>query len=201
MTSINNTLFNIHNQAPAMLQVGGGRTENYQNLAALTEGLWDENPWAALGTATNRAEDTVSLAYKGIAQKVIAEMAGLTAEAIRDDPSLDEDYLIVLIDSGAGREARVYRRSEILADLDEGLEKQILEAQMAAYPLQVFGSPEGLPPGSSDPSCQNLAAQLNSFLKTNAKTINTLKSAAFDPFQEHQGPSAVKKALTALAAA
>ena len=196
MTTINNMLFNIQNQSPALLQVGGGLTENYQNLAALTEQLWGDGQWPALGSASDRSQDMVSLAYQDIGRKVISDMALITAGAILDDPGLDNDYLIALIDSDSGREARVYRRSEILAAFEgSDLEKNILEAQMAASPLQVFNSSKGLPPASNDPASQDLAAQLDAFLKTNGKTISTLKSAGFDPFLEHQGSSAVLKAL------
>ena len=197
MTTINNMLFSIQNQAPALLQVGGGKAENYQNLASLTDQMWGDGQ--LLGSATDRAQDMVTLAYQGISQKIISEMAALTAEAIREEPGLDNDYLIVLIETERGREARVYLRSEILADLDEGLERMVLEAQMAADPLQVFESGQGLPPGSSDPACLQLAEQLNNFLKTNHKTINTLKTAGHNPFLDHQGSSAVLKALKAMA--
>jgi hypothetical protein len=191
-------LFNIQSQAPAMLQVGGGKTENYQNLAALTEQFWGDSPWAGLGSASDRSQDLVSLAYQDIGRKIVSDMAGLTAEAILAEPSLDNDYLIALIETESGREARVYRRSEILAGFEGSAEgKSILEAQMAVDPLQVFAGSQGLPPTSSDPACRNLAAQLDSFLKTNAKTIGTLKIAGFDPFLEHRGSSAVLKALTA----
>jgi hypothetical protein len=188
-------LFSIQNQSPALLQVGGSKAENYQNLASLSDHLWGDGQW--LGSTTDRAQDMVTLAYQGIGQKIISEMAALTAEAIKEAPSLDTDYLIALIDTERGREARVYRRSEILAGLDEGLEKMVLEAQMAADSLQVFSSAEGLPPGSSDPACQKLAEQLNDFLKTNFKTVNTLKTAGYNPFLDHQGSSAVLKALKA----
>jgi hypothetical protein len=193
MTSINSTLFNIRNQAPALLQVGGGKTENYQNLASLTESLWGNGQ--LMGSSGDKTQDVVTLAFQKIGQKVVSEMANLTAEAIKADPSLDNDYFIALIETAGGREARVYRRSEILAGYDDGVEKMVLEAQMAADPLQVFSSAKGLPPGSSDPACRNLAAKLNNFLKTNAKTIGTLNSAGFDPFQDYYGSSAVRKAL------
>ena len=194
MTNINNMLFSIRNQAPALLQVGGGKTENYQNLAAMTEQLWGQG--SILGSSTDRSQDMVSLAYQDIGRKVISDMAALTAEAIRDEPTLDNDYLIALIETERGREARVYRRSEILSAFEGGgMGKAVLEAQMAADPLQVFSSAQGLAPTSSDPACQKLAAQLDSFLKTNAKTINTLKTAGFDTFQDHRGSSAVLKAL------
>ena len=197
MTNINNMLFNIRNQSPAMLKVGGGKTENYQNLAALTEQLWGNGQWAGLGSASDRSKDLVSLAYQDIGRKVISDMAVLTAEAIREEPGLDNNYLIALIDTERGHEARVYLRSEILAAFEgEELGKMVLEAQMEAHPLQVFTGDQSLPPTSGDPACQKLAAQLDSFLKTNSKTINTLKTAGFNPFQDHKGSSAVLKALT-----
>jgi hypothetical protein len=193
MTNINNMLFNIRNQAPAMLQVGGGKTENYQNLASLTDSLWGNSQ--LIGSSGDKSRDMVLLAYQNIGRKVVSDMAALTAEAIKADPSLDNDYLIAVAETGNGREARVYRRSEILSAFD-GLERTVLEAQMAADPLQVFANAKSLPPSSSDPACQKLASQLDKFLTLTAKTIGTLKTAGFDPLQEHQGSSAVLKALT-----
>jgi hypothetical protein len=202
MTTINKMLVNIQNQPPALLQVGGSKAENYQNLASLTEYLWSDNQWPGLGSDTNRAQDMVSLAYKDIGQKLVSEMAGLTAESLRSYPGLENDYLIALIDTDSGREARVYKRSEVLAAFEgSGAEKKALETEWAANPLQVFGSAKGLPAGSSDPSCLALAAQMNNFLKSNFKTMNTLKSAGFDTFQNFQGSSATMKALSAYLAA
>ena len=193
MTNINNMLFNIRNQAPALLQVGGGKTENYQNLASLTDSLWGKSE--LMGSGGGKAQDMVHLAYQNIGRKVVSEMAALTAEAIQAEPGLDNDYLIALFENESGRETRVYRRSEILSAFD-GLDKAVLETQMAADPLQVFSSAKGWPPGSSDPACRKLASQLDNFLKTNARTIGTLKNAGHDPFSEHQGSSALRKAMT-----
>jgi len=193
MTNINNMLFNIRNQAPALLQVGGGKTENYQNLASLTDSLWGKSE--LMGSGGGKAQDMVHLAYQNIGRKVVSEMAALTAEAIQAEPGLDNDYLIAVFENESGRETRVYRRSEILAAFD-GLEKAVLETQMAADPLQVFSSAKGWPPASNDPACRKLASQLDGFLKTNAKTIGTLKKAGYDPFGEHQGSSALQKAMS-----
>jgi hypothetical protein len=193
MTAINNMLFNIRNRAPVMLQVGGCKTENYQNLASLGDSLWGNNQ--LMGSGGDKSQDMVMLAYQNIGRKVVSEMAALTAEAIKADPSLDNDYLIAVTETASGREARVYRRSEILSGFD-GLEKTVLAAQMAADPLQVFSSAKGLPPSSSDPACQKLASQLDNFLKLTNKTIGTLKSAGYDPFIDHKASSAIEKALT-----
>jgi len=198
MTTINSMLLSIQNQAPALLQVGGGRAENYQNLSALAESLWGDQ-WAGLGSAGGRTEDMVSLAYQNIGQKIVSELAGLTAGAIKADPSLDNDYFIALIETDGGRETRVYRRSEILAAF-EGTEeeKKALEAQLAAHSLQVFSSASGLPPTSGDQTCRDLAAQMDKFLKLNSKTINSLKKAGSSPFQNLQASDAAKKLLGVL---
>ena len=200
MTAINNLLFSIQNQSPALLQVGGGRSENYQNLSSLAESLWGNGQWPA--STGSSSVDKVSLVYQNISQKVVADLAALTAGAIRNDPSLDNDYFIALLDSGGGLEARVYRRSEILAAFEGSAEgEKALEAQLAASSLQVFTNASNLPAASSDPTCRDLAAQMNSFLKTNFKTLDTLKKAGFDPFLNLTAGEAIGKALAAYKAA
>ena len=197
MTTINTLLYSVQSQAPALLQVGGGRTENYNNLATLTDSLWGEgqSSWPGLG-ATSGSSDVVTLAYQKIGDKIITDLAALTAEAIKADPGLDNDYVIALVDTDAGREARVYRRSEILAGFEGSAEeKKALSAQLAANPLQVFTSAQGLPAGSDDQTCRELAADLNEFLKTNGKTLDALKKAGFDAFINLGGAQALKTAL------
>lgn len=192
MTMINNMLYSIQNQSPALLQVGVGRNENYQNLSSLSSVLFGNGETAG----SSEAVDTVSLAFQNIGEKIVSELASLTAGAIRADPSLDNDYFIALIETDSGREARVYRRSEILSAF-EGTEeeKKALEEQLAANSLQVFTSASGLPPTSDEASCRNLAAQMEQFLKLNSKTINALNNAGHDPFQNLQATGLAYKAL------
>jgi hypothetical protein len=198
MSTINSMLYSIQNQAPALLQAGLGRSENYQNLSSLASALFGDSQWAGLDSAGDRSQDMVSLAFQDIGRKIVTDMAGLTAEAVLADPSLDNDYFIALIEADGGREARVYRRSEILAAFEgPAEEKKALEAQLAANSLQVFSGAEGLPPTSDDPSCRNLAAQMDGFLKLNSKTLNTLNSAGYDPFLNLQAGGAAQQALAA----
>ena len=193
---INNLLLSIQNQPPALLQVGVGRQENYQNLSALAECWWGDSQWT--GSAGGKAEDMVSLAYHNIGQKIVSDLAGLTAAAIMAEPSLENDYFIALIETEEGREVRTYRRSEILAAFEgTAEEKKNLEAHLAANSLQVFSSAQGLPAASDDPACRALSAQIDGFLKTMSKTMDALKKAGHDPFGNFSGSSTALKALMA----
>ena len=196
MSTVNNYLFSLQHQAPALLQVGGDKLRNFQNLEALNS-LWSDNqsPWASLGS-TAGPMDVVTLAYQKIGDRMLTELAALTAEAIKEDPSLDHDYLIALLDSASGLEARVYRRSEILAGFEGAAEEKMALADLwEANPLLVFSEAAGLPAGADDASAQKLAAALNGFLKTNAKTLKTLNNAGYNPFLEFTAPDALKKIL------
>ena len=203
MTTVNNYLLNLTSQAPALLRIGADRTENYNQLAALTGGLGsgESNPWSVL-SAAGGAQDQVSLAYGRIGERIITDLAALTAEAIKKDPSLDGDYVIALIDGPTGQEARVYRRSEILAGFEgTAEEKSALEAQLAANPLAVFSDAQGLPETSGDPATQTLADEINGFLKNTSKTLNALKNAGADPFLNMRDSWGPRPDLTGLDAA
>lgn len=195
--SINNLLFSVQNMSPAMLSVGAGKTQNYSNLAELSSSLWGDSTSNSSSTSSsNSATDTVSLAYKNVGNKMVSDMASVTADAIKKYPDLDKDYVIAIIDDGTTREARVYRRSDILDNYggtDE--EKAALEKQLDANPLMVFNNANGLPPTASDKGSQYLSEQLNSFLKTNSKTFDSLDKAGYDPLADMLGNSTLKKIL------
>ena len=198
--SINNLLFSVQNMSPAMLSVGAGKTQNYGNLSELSSSLWGTNSTnGSNGTSSlngNSATDTVSLAYKNVGSKMVTDMAAVTADAIKKFPELDKDYVIAIVDDGTTREARVYRRSEILENYggtDE--EKAALAKQLESNPLMVFNNANGLPPSSSDKASQYLSSELNTFLKTNSKTFDSLDKAGFDPLADFLSNSTMKKIL------
>ncbi len=208
MSSINNVLFSIQNMAPALLNVGGGsKSNNYDSLAAINSSLFGTNNSSTnsllnsigLGNGSSTS-DKVSLNYKNIGDKIVSDMASVTAQTIKEFPELDKDYVIAIIDDGTSREARVYSRSEILANF-EGTEKErkALEAQLAANPLMVFPNGNGLPETSSDKASQALADNLNEFLKKNDKNLNTLVKAGYDPLVDMLGNSSMKKILATYA--
>lgn len=196
--SINNLLFSVQNMSPAMLNVGAGKTQNYSNLAELS-GLWgDSNSSSSSTSGLNGygATDSVSLTYKKIGDKMINDMAGITADVIKQYPELDGDYVIAIIDDGKTREARVYSRSEIL-DNFEGTkeEKEKLKAQLDKDPLMVFNSASGLPDSAKDAGSQQLAKKINEFLNTNSKSLDVLDKAGYDPLADMLGSTTMKKIL------
>ncbi len=211
MSSVNNILYSVQNMAPAMLSVGGlSKGVNYDGLAAInsqlfgTSGASNSLVNSLLGGdssngAASLSGDKVSLNYKSIGNKIISDMAGVTAETIKQFPELDKDYLIAIIDDGSGgREARVYSRAEILANFDgTEQEKKALEKELAQNTLMVFGNGKGLPESSESRGAQALANNLNAFLRKNDKNLNTLVKAGYDPLADMLADSSMKKTLAA----
>lgn len=196
--SINNMLFSIQNMSPAMLNVGTGKTQNYDNLSALSNNLWGTNSSvdSLLGQSSSSSTDTVSLTYKNIGDKMISDLAGVTAGVIKQYPELDGDYVIALVDDGQTREARVYSRKEILENFEgTAEEKAALEKELIANPLMVFNNASGLPPTADTAAAKQLASEINNFLSTNKKTFDVLDKAGFDPLANLLGSSTIKKII------
>lgn len=197
--SINNLLFSVQNMSPAMLGVGSGadKAQNYNNLAQLS-GLLSENNSSGLlnGLGSNKTTDTVSLTYNNIGNKIVSDMASVTAATIKEFPELDDDYVIVLVDDGQTREARVYSRKDIL-DNFEGTEaeKAALEKQLKENPLMVYNNASGLPETKNSQAYKTLQARLNEFLSTNKKTLDVLDKAGYDPLTNMLGNSTMKKII------
>ena len=190
MSGINNLLYSVQNMSPAMLGVGVGKAQNYNNLAELS-GLWNSTDSSLAG-----ATDTVSLTYKSVGQKIVTDMAAVTAKVINEYPELDNDYVIAVIDTEAGQEARVYRRSDILANFEgTDAEKQSLANELAKNPLLVFSTANGLPETSLTAASKKLASELNSFLNSSTKTLDLLDQAGYDPLADMLGSSTMKKIL------
>ncbi|UQZ89640.1 hypothetical protein C4J81_10635 [Deltaproteobacteria bacterium Smac51] len=203
MSSVNNLLYSVQNMAPALLNIGAAsKSNNYDSLAAINSSLFgtnstsSTNSWWNDSSSSSSSTDKVSLTYKNIGQKVVTDMATVTADTIKQYPELDKDYVIAIIDDGTTREARVYRRSEILANF-EGTEKEkkALENQLATEPLMVFSNGNGLPESASDKASQALTDNLNAFLKKNNGTLNTVSKAGYDAFADALGSSTMKKIL------
>jgi hypothetical protein len=179
--SINSILFTQGiAREPALLNVGANKN-NYDSLASYLSN--DED---LIKASSSLATDTVDLALDRVAAKVITELAGLTAETIRDHPDFKDDYVLAVIDTADGkREARVYSREEIVqaSGGTEG-EKEALRQSLAKNPLAVFTSAEGLPASSEIPAAQELEKKVNAFLTTNEKLMDLLDAYGFNPFEE-----------------
>lgn len=193
--SINNLLFNVQNMSPAMLNVGVGKTQNYNSLTELSS-LWGDSNSSSTSSLGSNGLDSVSLTYKKIGDKMVNDMASVTASVINQYPKLDGDYVIAIIDNGTTREARVYSRSEILDNFEgSDEEKKKLKAQLDENPLMVFNSATGLPDSARDAGSEQLAKKINEFLTTNAKSLDVLDKAGYDPLANMLGSSNMKKIL------
>ena len=198
-STINNLLFSVQNMTPALLSIGAGKTQNYSNLSELSQ-LWNNgagtsgsNNSDVFGGSTT---DKVSLTYKSIGDKVVTDMASVTANTIREYPGLDDDYVIAIIDDGTTREARVYSRKTILDNYaGTDAEKEALKKQLAQNPLMVFSNGNGLPASATDAGSKKLAENLNAFLKSTGKTLDTLDKAGYDPLADMLSNTTMKKIL------
>ncbi len=191
--SVNSLLYSIQNMTPIMFSVGTSKTQNYSNLAELFS---DQSSESSNSLLSGIQSDTVSLTYDSIGQQIITDMAEITASAIKEFPNLDDNYVVAVIDDGESREARVYLRSEILENFAGTEEEQAeLNESLTDNSLVVFNNDTGLPATSEDIGAQSLAADLNTFLNTNSKTLGTLNNAGYDPFVDMLGDSIIKKIL------
>lgn len=193
--TVNNLLFSIKNMSPAMLGIGGraDKTQNYNNLSQLSALLSENGSTSSLLGSTS---DSVSLTYNKIGNQVVSDMAAVTANTIKQYPELDNDYVIVIVDDGANREARVYSRKDILENF-EGTEKEkaALEKELATNPLLVYSNANGLPETKNSAAYKQLATNINNFLNTNKKTMNVLDKAGYDPLANFMGNSSMKKII------
>jgi uncharacterized FlaG/YvyC family protein len=172
--SINSILFNSNSslREPALLNLG--KTDNYESLA---------NYLSSASTTTTAVTDKVDLAMDKVSEKIISELATITADTICDYPDLGDDYVVAIIDGDTGREVRVYSRKEIV-EASEGTdeEKEALAKQLAKEPLVAFTSAEGLPESSQNEASQALAAKISEFLKLNGNLLDSLDKYGYNPF-------------------
>ncbi|MDR2461544.1 MAG: hypothetical protein LBE38_12340 [Deltaproteobacteria bacterium] len=162
---------------PILLSVGD-KTNNYESLASYL--AQDEE------LTTTSSNDTVELALDKVAGKMLTEIASLTADTILDYPEFADNYVLTIIDDGAGnREVRVYTRNEILDSL-EGTdeEKAQMKEALDKEPLVVVSSAENLPPSSTTEAAVELQEKVEKFLTTNEKLLDLLDTYGYNPFEK-----------------
>ena len=180
---INSLLFSIQNTAPALLSIGTSKLQNYSSLEDLTNQLYGQDKTNKTENK-DQATDKVTIAFKEVSTKMLEEVGAITAEAITKYPDLAGDYMVAIIDDGKTREARVYRRSDILKEF-EGTdeEKTKLKEGMDKNPITFYKSADDLPKSANDDSANTLAFKLSVFLQKNATTLDQLTQAGYNPFK------------------
>ncbi|MDR1166222.1 MAG: hypothetical protein LBO66_10250 [Deltaproteobacteria bacterium] len=179
--SVNSILYSqsYWNSEPALLRVGS-KEDNYASLANYL------NNEESLSEVSSSQSDQVDLALDKVQNRVVSDLASLTAETILEYPEFQNDYLLAIIDGeGDKREARVYSRQEIVESsngTDE--EKKAMYEALAKEPLLAYSSSEGLPASSTGEAATKLADKVNAFLTTNEKLLDLLDTYGFNPFDK-----------------
>jgi hypothetical protein len=127
----------------------------------------------ALQLLGQQQADMVSMSLKGVGDRLTEDLAILTADYLVDKPELDDEYALVIVNTAQGREARAYRRSDLVADLPADKREKVLAA-LEKNPLMYHDTAEGLPPVSDDPALAGLAETVQKFLDKNEKVLNIL---------------------------
>lgn len=133
----------------------------------------DDETW---GLLAQQADVMVSLAMDKVAARVELDLAEETADYLKDKPELAEDYVIVVVDrsDGTGREARTFRRSELLEQL-EGEQKAEMETAFKENPLIFLSDDEGIPETpTDDEELVGLAQRVQAFLDKNESVLDIL---------------------------
>lgn len=127
----------------------------------------------------------VTMSLEKIGNRLVGDLAEETAEYLADKPDLAEEYVIVIVDDGLhGREARAYRREDLVADLDGEERERALEKLKDAR-LLYHDSAKDLPEvDKDDQELVNLAKNTQAFLNRNEKLLNILDRNELNPFTD-----------------
>ena len=163
---------------------------NKYNLGVqLAEAFWNtnqssdsetENAWSIVA---EQCDARVSLCLENVGKQVVLDLAQDTASYLADHPDLADDYVLVIIDDPTqGREARAYRKSDLIEGLDEPQKSEVAEA-LENTTLLSFDSVDGLPAMPEDSEVQGLAQVAQDFLDNHGKLLNILSREGLEPWE------------------
>lgn len=184
--SVNSLLYNspYRNSLLGILNSGGNsRSQAVKSL------LNQEGAWSSL--AAGNGLDTVSLALAGVSDRFLEDLAQETAAYLKDHPSLQDDYVLAVINGQNGqREIKVFRRSEVVASqAGTAAGQKLLDGQLKKNPILCYSSASQLPMkmNPDDAETAELSARLSKFLEKNKKLLNLLDREGFSPFNTLAG--------------
>ena len=77
---------------------------------------------------SEQCDTKVTLALDKVGDRVVTDLAGEVADYLSDKPELSEEYVIVIVeDPVSGRQARAYRRDDLVAELESPEKEEVLE--------------------------------------------------------------------------
>nr|WP_319775867.1 hypothetical protein [uncultured Sphaerochaeta sp.] len=150
----------------------GNSLWDYSDSRAGFSEMWD--------VLAEQNDVTVSVSLGKVSDRMLLDLAGETADYLSGHPDLADDYVLVIVgDSESGREARAFKRSELLADLDPEKRAE-LEEGLDKEPLLFIANADEVPETpSDDEDLQGLAAVAQSFLDQNEKVINLIAKSGY----------------------
>lgn len=153
-----------------------GRTRNtlaFWNQALVNNDNQNTNSLSSL--VAQRQMTKVTMCLEKVGNRVLKDMAKETAKYLGTQPDLAKDYVIVIIDDPKkGREARAYRREDLVADLKSPEKEKKLES-LKQNPLLHLTSDKGLPAmPDNKPELTGLAGKIQNFLDRNEKILDLL---------------------------
>jgi hypothetical protein len=164
-------------------------TNNLSNLYGLqkSNSFWstsqtsdtDEDAWSFLA---EQCDYKVNVSLTKVGDRIKLDMAAETADYLSDNPDLADDYVLAIVkDATGGLEARAFRKSDLLAEVDAE-KKEELEKALENDTLVYFSSDEGIPDTPDDEDLQGLANRIQSFLDANSKILSMIERSGVVPW-------------------
>lgn len=183
--TVNSLLYKSQYSSSLLGILDSGRNAGATSGSALANLLSTDGAGSSLLSSTN-GSDTVSLALSGISSRFMDDLAKETANYLKDQPDLQNNYVLAVINGQDGqREVKVYRRSELVASQAKTEAGQtLLNSRLQKNPILCYSSTDQLPmeTNPNDREAAELSERLNKFLKKNEKVLNFLEREGFSPF-------------------
>ena len=149
-------------------------------LGNMIESFWNkssnDNPlstyWKSLA---DQQTEKVTLGLEKVGDRLVTDLAQVTADYLIDNPDLENDYVLVIVDDPTqGRVARAYHPEDLVEDL-EGEEKEEAIEKLREQQLLYHDDLDELPEmDESDEALMGLAGTAQGFLDNNEKLLNLL---------------------------
>jgi hypothetical protein len=168
MTQINTNLTNLYGLSGAN---SFWNTDHINNK--------NDDAWSFLA---QQCDYKVNVGLSRVGDRIKMDMAAETADYLSEKPDLIDDYVLALVKNETGNlEARAFRKSDLLNDVDDSKRAELTSA-LEKNTLIYFSSDEGLPDTPDDEDLQGLSNRIQSFLDPKAKILNMLDRAGVIPW-------------------
>lgn len=133
--------------------------------------------------AAEQQTEKVTLGLEKVGDRLVTDLAQVTADYLIDNPDVEDDYVLVIVDDPTqGRVARAYHPEDLVADL-EGEKKEKAIEKLQKQQLLYHDDLDDLPDmDESDEALMGLADKAQAFLDQNEKLLNLLEKNGLIPW-------------------